>query len=351
MGDPAGGGDGGDRAGRGGAVLPRAALLVLGVLLVHLAFILSYVGALHAPRPDRVALAVVAPAEVRDEVVRRLDRLPGGPLDPDHRAADPQEARRKVERREVDGALIVSGSGRTDTLLVASGGGAALAEALTTVIRKAEAGERRSVEVRDVAPAGPGDRRGLASFYLVVGWSVGGYLCAAALALGAGPRPAGAGRALGRLLVLALYAVAGGIGGAVLVGPVLDALPGRLVALAALGALVVFATGALTLALQALCGMAGIGLAILIVVVLGNPSAGGASPYPLLPPFWQAIGPALIPGAGVWTARSLAYFDGRSVLAPLLVLAAWAAGAAAVTVALARLRAGPRAPLDRLTFR
>ncbi|WP_059011287.1 hypothetical protein [Streptomyces specialis] len=333
-----------------GAVTPRAALLVLGVLLLHLAFIASYLGALHDPEPDRVPLAVVAPDDIRGELVGRLDGLPGGPLDAGHRAKDAADARRQVERRDVDGALIVDPTSITDTLYVASGGGSSLAQALTEVIREAEAAEGRSVTVEDVVPAGDGDSRGLSSFYLIVGWCVGGYLCAAALAISAGARPATAGRAVRRLILLGVYSVLAGLAGAVIAGPVLDALPGRVAALAGLGALVVFATGALTLALQGLLGIVGIGVALLLVVVLGNPSAGGPYPYPLLPPFWQAVGPALIPGAGTWVARSIAYFDGRDVLGPLLVLAAWAIAGAALTVLFARVRGGPRSSLDELSF-
>ncbi|MGK5529989.1 DUF3533 domain-containing protein [Streptomyces sp. URMC 129] len=338
------------RAEARGAVTPRAALLVLGVLLLHLAFIASYLGALHDPEPDGVPLAVVAPDDMRDRLVSRLDALPGGPLDPDHRAKDAEDARRQVERRDVDGALIVDPGGTADILYVATGGGSSLAQALTDVVREAEAAEQRSVTVEDVAPAGERDSRGLSAFYLIVGWCVGGYLCAAALAVSAGARPATAGRAVRRLVLLGVYAVLAGLAGAVLAGPVLDALPGRVLALAGLGALVVFATGALTLALQGLMGIIGIGVALLIVVVLGNPSAGGPYPYPLLPPFWQAIGPALIPGAGTWIARSIAYFDGRAVLGPLLVLTAWAVAGAVCTVLFARMRGGPRSSLDELSF-
>lgn len=67
----------------------------------------------------------------------------------------------------------------------------------------------------------------------------------------------------------------------------------------------------ITLALQALTGIVGIGLAVLIIVIAGYPSAGGAFPLPMLPDFWQAIGPALPPGAGTWVARSIAYFKGN----------------------------------------
>ena len=112
-----------------------------------------------------------------------------------------------------------------------------------------------------MAPASPGDFDGLSSFYLVVGWCVGGYLCASILAISAGARPANRQRAVIRLAVMALYSIVGGLGGAVIIGPILGALPGSVLGLWGLGALVVFAVGATTLALQGLTGIVGIGLA------------------------------------------------------------------------------------------
>jgi hypothetical protein len=71
---------------------------------------------------------------------------------------------------------------------------------------------------------------------------------------------------------------------------------------------------------------------VLVVVIAGNPSAGGAFPWPMLPPFWRAIGPWLPPGAGTWTARSIAYFHGNAVTTSLLVLSAYAVAGAIVTL-------------------
>src|SRR6185436_19514389 len=81
---------------------------------------------------------------------------------------------------------------------------------------------------------------------------------------------------------------------------------------------------AFTMALQALFGFLGMGLAILLFVVLGNPSAGGAYPAPLLPPFWSAIGPWLPPGAGTDAVRGIVYFGGAGVGQALLVLTGYA---------------------------
>ncbi|OKJ71784.1 DUF3533 domain-containing protein [Streptomyces sp. CB02460] len=329
------------------AVTPRAALLVIGVLALQLLFIASYIGALHHPKPTDVPFGVVAPQQASARLVAQLDGLPGGPLDP-RTVSDEATARRQILDRELDGALIVDPRGTRDTVLVASGGGTVLATSLTKIVKEAEAAERRTVRAVDVAPASRQDFDGLSAFYLAVGWCVGGYLCASILAISAGTRPANRQRALIRTGVMALYAIAGGIGGALIIGPILDALPGSFWGLSGLGALTVFAVGMITLALEGLTGIVGIGLAVLLVVIAGNPSAGGAFPLPMLPDFWRAIGPALPPGASTWTARSIAYFHGNAVTGPLLVLSAWAAAGTAGTL-LTAMRKKPNRPATAAT--
>ncbi|WP_435059591.1 DUF3533 domain-containing protein [Streptomyces sp. bgisy060] len=324
------------------AVTPRAALLVVGVFALQLLFVTSYVGALHHPKPTDVPFGVVAPQQVSDRLVDQLEELPGAPVDP-RTVTDEAAARQQIMNRDIDGALIVDPLGRTDTLLVASGGGTVLASALETIFTKVEAVQGRTVRTVDVAPASPEDFDGLSAFYLVVGWCVGGYICAAILAISSGSRPANRERAVIRLGVLALYSALGGLGGAIIVGPILGALPGSIAALWGLGTLVVFAVGAATLALQSVFGIVGIGLAILLIVIAGNPSAGGAFPAPMLPPFWRAIGPALPPGAGTWAARSIAYFKGNDMAASMWVLSAWAVVGTAVTLVMSSLKRKPEA--------
>ncbi|MFE0319958.1 DUF3533 domain-containing protein, partial [Streptomyces albogriseolus] len=155
------------------AVTPRATLLVLGVIALMLLFITSYVGALHHPQLRDAPVGVVAPPSAARETVTRLKELPGSPLDP--RAVDGADtARRQIEARDIDGALVVDPEGTTDTLLVATGGGTALATALERLFTEVERDERRTLRVEDVAPASAQDANGLSSFYVVVGWCVGG---------------------------------------------------------------------------------------------------------------------------------------------------------------------------------
>jgi hypothetical protein len=321
------------------AVTPRATLLVTGVVALALLFIASYVGALHDPKPKDVPFGVVAPEVAAQQTVGRLKGLPGGPLSP-RTVADEATARRQILNRDIDGALLIDPAGTTDTLLVATGGGRVLATTLERLLTTLEKSEARTLRTLDVAPADPHDANGLTSFYVTVGWCVGGYLCASIMTISSGAGRPTPRRSLIRLIAMAVVALVGGLGGALIVGPVLGALPGSIAALWGAGALIIFAVGAATLAFQAIFGLAGIGLVILIVVILGNPSAGGALPPPLLPPFWRDIGPALPPGAGTWATRSIAYFKGNDTTGSLLVLSAWAAAGIAITLLAARLRTG-----------
>ena len=307
-------------------VTRRAAVLVIGVLLLQLGFVLSYVGAFHDPTPRDVPLAVVAPggapAGTAESVADRLEGIAGDPLDV--RVADSEDdARRLLADREVDGVLLV-GTGTADSLLVSSAEGGAVSSALTELLTRAGASQQRTLDTQDVLPAGTSDARGLSAFYLAVGWVVGGYLVASIIGVSSGSRPLTRARGVVRLGSLAVYAVVSGVGGALITGPVLGVFDGHLLQLSAFGALLVFAVGAFTMALQVWTGLIGIGLAILVFVVLGNPSAGGAYPAPLLPPFWATIGPWLPPGAGTSAIRGIVYFGGAGVGTACLVLAGYA---------------------------
>jgi hypothetical protein len=307
-------------------VTRRAAALVIGVLLLQFGFVLSYVGAFHAPTPRGIPVAVVvpagAPAGTAGSAADRLDGLDRHPLDA--RVASSEAAgRRLLADRDVDGVLLLGPDGN-DTLLVAGAEGGAVSSALTEVLTRVEAAQQRTLSTTDAHPAGEGDARGLSAFYLAVGWVVGGYLVAAIIGVSAGSRPLTRTRGAVRLGALALYAVVSGLGGALITGPVLGVFSGHLFALAAFGALLVFAVGAVTMGLQVWTGLVGIGLAILLFVILGNPSAGGAYPAPLLPPFWAGVGPWLPPGAGTDAVRGIVYFDGAGAARDCLVLAGYA---------------------------
>ena len=312
----------------------RPALLLLGVLLLQLAFIGSYIGAFHQPRPRNVPVAVVPVGGVDQtaalEVAQALDDLPGHPLEPTVEASR-ADAQRLVDHADIDAWLEV-GTGPTYQLKVASAEGAALAEAVSTVMQDYAANVGRGIDVTDVRPPLGGDARGLSAFYLAIGWVVGGYLAAAVLGVTMGGRAPTRHRALWRLGGLAAYSVLGGLGGALMAGPVIGALDSHVLAVAAFGALLLFATGAATLALQTWLGIAGVGVAVILFVVIGNPSAGGAYPTPMLPAFWANVGPWLPPGAGTSGIRGIVYFLDAGLGKACLALGIWAVAGGVLTL-------------------
>jgi hypothetical protein len=314
------------------AIAPRTLLLGIGVLLLQFAFILSYIGAFHSPSPHRIPVTVVAPSQVAGQIVDQLNGVAGQPVAASA-STDEQAAREALRTGETSGVYVVSTTGERDSLLVASGGGTAVAMAVEQLFTTAAQLHGRTVAVEDVVPLDPGDARGLSGFYLVIGWAVGGYLFAAMLGVAKGSRPATLPRAAWRLGATVPYAMASGLGGAVIAEPVLHALNGHFVQIAGIGVLVTLSAATVTIALQTLFGVIGIGLTVVIFVILGNPSAGGAYQPALLPPFWRAISSYLPNGAGTDAIRRIVYFHGHGLIQPVVVLLVWVIGGAVLTLA------------------
>jgi hypothetical protein len=320
------------------AVSLRTISLVGGVLLLQLAFILSYVSAFHAPKPHEIRLGIVSPLEkISEHTADKMNAIDSHPLTAVP-VADKDTAVLQIKSGELSAALVISFWGKTDTLLISSGGGATVANAVTKVVTLLEATQGRTAKVEDVVPLQSGDNYGLTGFYLVIGWIVGGYLMASLLGVSAGARPATPRRAYFRLGAVVPYAIVSGFGGAVIVDQVLGALTGHFVELWLLGALLVAAAATVTMAFQVMFGVVGIGIAVLVFVILGNPSAGGAYQTQLLPPFWRFLSNGLPTGAGTDTVRRIVYLECNGIRGHLIVISAWATAGAVITVIASHLR-------------
>ncbi|RAY11725.1 DUF3533 domain-containing protein [Actinomadura craniellae] len=302
----------------------RAAPLIFGLLLLQVGFVVSAVGAFHSAAPHRLPITVAAPVQTAARMVDAFDALPGDFVRTTV-APDSATARTRVLRREAAAAYIAATApGQADTLLVASAAGPATAQAATQVAREAGRRGGRTVTVTDVQAPSLGDRWGLAPSLLAISWVAGGCLAAVVLLAAGGARPDDPQRTVTWLAILAGYAAVSGLAGAAVVDPVFGALPGHFAALCAIGALTVFAAGITTLALRALFGVPGLGLAALLLVVLGVPGTGGLPPTALLPQFWRTVGPALPTGAADAAVRNTVYFGGHATLGPRWVLGTWA---------------------------
>ncbi|MGL4306217.1 MAG: ABC transporter permease [Mycobacteriaceae bacterium] len=319
-----------------------AIAVAFGALILHLSFIASYVSAFHEPTPHEIKIAVVAGPDVpslagnvAEQTVTRLNHIDNKPLDA-RAVATEEEARSLIKNREVQGAFIIH-TNTDDQLIVASGAGSSIATSLETIFTKIETTQQRKFTTTDQVPVGKQDNRGLSGFYLSVGWVVGGYLFASAIGLVIGS-PTTFRQSGGQLLLLAGYSTLSGILGAIITTSWLHAFDGYLMQLGLLGVAVVFATGAFTIGLRVLFGLASVPFAILLFVVFGNPSAGGGFGAQVLPTFFATIGPWITPGAGTEAVRSIVYFNGVGLTQPLLALGLYSLFGLTVTLGFHRAK-------------
>jgi len=294
-----------------------AALTV--VLFVQALFVLSYVGALHHPKPHDVALGVVWASRLPSAVGKSFS------LEPTEYSSE-SDAVRAIDRRTVDGAFVAGPAGAK--LIVAPAAGLVGANALSAAFTAAAAAFHQKVEIVQVHPLPPGDASGSASFFVVMALVIGGYLSSTiAMVFG------GAATRRRRLGSLTIAGVIGALLTDVLAGPVLGAVPtSKFVVLWGLFTLVMTAVAFATAALQTVLGAAGTLVVVVAFVIFGAPASGGTVPSPYLPNLWRAVGPYLPAGAGTTAVRNTIYFDANAIAGSLIVLACYLVAGAAVVV-------------------
>ena len=309
------------------APTPKAVGLVLiPALVLTLAFAFSYVGAFHDPTPHAAPVAIIGPPAV----AAQFNRLPGDPLDARQASSRPA-ALSEIDDREVYGAYDPA----TNRLFVASAANRPTAIALEQTFNRAAAAQGKpAVRVTDVKPLPPNDSNGTAVFYAMIAWVFGGYIASTLIGLIGSPRSRSRQRAAARIGALAGHGIVAGILSVVILRASFDVFSGHVVALCAIAALTIFASGAASAGIQAAAGPAGTGLVILVFVILGNAASGGPFARPLLPGLWRTLGGVLPPGASVDLARSALFFDGARIAGPILVLVGWATLGAALALAL-----------------
>ena len=138
----------------------------------------------------------------------------------------------------------------------------------------------------------------------MIAWVFGGYIASTLIGLIGSPRSRSRQRAAARIGALAGFGIVAGILSVVMLRASFGVFSGHVVALCAIAALTIFASGAATAGIQAAAGPAGTGLVILVFVILGNSASGGPFARPLLPGLWRTIGGVLPPArASTWRGR------------------------------------------------
>jgi hypothetical protein len=310
--------------------LTRPAVGLAAIVLFQLLFASVFVGVLHHAVLHRAPVAVAG----RSPLAQVVDSRGGGTIRLVAEPTTPGAAQAAIRGGQVNAAIVAGRHGQT--LLIQTAASPGTATVLTKEFTTAAAALKTPLQVRDLAPLPAADPTGISAFFLVIGWMLGGYVGATTLGLMLGgvrsPSPR---NALLRLALLAGYAAISGFLGALLIGPALGVVAGYNLALAGVGALLVFAAAAATAGLQGALGLPGTLIAIIAMVVFGDPTAGTSIATALLARPWNLVGQGLPPSAGLSAARSVIYLGGANLTGPLTVLATYAAAGTLLTLAAA----------------
>ncbi|MGY0059669.1 ABC transporter permease [Streptomyces sp. LZ34] len=201
---------------------------------------------------------------------------------------------------------------------VSGASGASVAEVLTAAGPRVGRALGMPVLVRDVNPLQRGDPRGLAIFYISLAAVIIGFIGAIQLSVNA--------RALNpgeRIVFTALYALLGGFTIAAIVDWGLGAVDLPFLESWMILALTMFTSGMVFSLFNVLFGRWSLIPTWTLMVLLGNPSSGGAVSWPLLPSLLGHIGRWLPPGASVNAQHTAVYFREHQHAFPFLVLAGW----------------------------
>lgn len=295
-------------------VLPPAVAVLLAVVVIgEIAWATYIITGSDDLEPHSVPAVVAADPVVAESVARHYDALPGRPVDL-RAVADEDAARAALADGSARAALVVDLDGSTDRLLLASANDDVLDDAIRDRVERSEQRINREVSVETVGSADADERREAARLAVALALLLG-FLVAVGTSLRAGPVASGLRQGLRRLLVVGVLSTLGGAVIGVL------ALRGDTWAVVLVPATVAGASAATALALEALFGWAGLGLAVVAFFATGAPVLTRVDRYLVGEP-WSSIATLGLPGAGLETATELS-LHGRLAPEPSAVVLVW----------------------------
>jgi len=292
----------------------KLAAILVGVPAVLIVMLMAFLLPTLNSGAHNLPLGVSGPAQVADQVVAALDEQSPDAFEVTtfDSAADARDA---VLNREQIGAISIGESGVS--IVIASGAGTPYAPLLKQVGAGLEAAGQ-TVTYDDVAPLTEEDPTGSAIAVLGLPLVFGGNISAILLItlLKNYPRL--------RLVGGVLMSVTGGVATAAVMQYGLGVIDGNFALTAAALSLGIAAIGMTLQGLHNLWGMAGLGVAGVLLLFLANPLGGLATGPWWLPAPWGAIGQILPIGAAGTAVRSAAFFDGAGGSTAFIVLGCWA---------------------------
>ncbi|MWA01645.1 ABC transporter permease [Actinomadura sp. LD22] len=284
----------------------------------------SYCYAMANPAPRHIPMAVTGHGESA-HLVQALDAGLDTSLSV-RRYATYTSARAAVQEQREFAILVLEGDRAQLDLAAAAGASVSrlLAQAAPVAGRKTGI----PLTVRDIKPLQPTDPQGLAIFYVSLASVIIGFV--GAIQLSAHARALNAGE---RICFIAAYAVLGGLSICAVVDGLLGVLDLPFRDSWGICALTMFTSGMVFTMFNTLVGRWAMIPTWGLMVLIGNPSSGGAVSWPLLPSPLGLIGRWLPPGAPVNAQHTAIYFHSHQHVLPFLVLAAWSLAATAIFVA------------------
>lgn len=290
-------------------------LVLVAVALVAIEqclFTFNYTSSGHAPVASNMPVGVSGPSSLIDAVQKDLSlKVKTFP--------DEASARQAIDRAETFGALI---PGKPDSTLLVVPSASALAPLdLALKFEEAAKAEGQPLKVEAYAPLAlpKGDPFGIVPSLILIPLLIGGYLAASMLRTATGTSTAPY-----RGLFLIGFAAIAGLLINLIVGPLLSAYPTeKFWVLWPILSLVILVVAAFGSVMGRLLGAAGTLVTVIVLILFGNPSSGGANGVPYLPDFWMTIGPFLPPRNALTLIHDTIYFDGNGTSQALLVLLAY----------------------------
>ncbi len=299
-------------SGRSNVVLIVAALGI--VLFMQFLFSLNYMSSAHEPVAKNLPFGVTGASSLTTAVQDsgyslKVSQYP-----------NEQAAKNAINSAKLFGALIPGAT--SSTLLVVPTASDLAPADLTVQFERAATSQHQVLQVKEYAPKPlvPKDPFGIVQGLMIAPLLIGGYLSANLLRTATG-----AASARWRGVVLAGYSLVAGLLIDLIVCLGLGGYPtDKFWIVWPILALIIYAVSQVAAVLGKLLGAAGTLLTIIVIILLGNPSSGGANGVPYLPGFWRSIGPYLPPRNAYTLLHNTIYFSGHGTTQALGVLLAYA---------------------------
>ncbi|KUO10801.1 hypothetical protein AQJ58_17845 [Streptomyces sp. DSM 15324] len=311
-------------------------LVALGVCaVVQCLFSTTYMIASHAPKATNLPFGAVGSSPVLAAAEKDISLKVT-------RYADEAAVKSAIDHARIYGALVTSGGQNTLIVAPSMSDLAPLDLAVRFEQAARSTGQKLTVQQYTPLPLAAKDPFGLVQGLMLVPLLIGGYMSSTLLMTATG-KAAGRWRAA----QLAGFAVVSGLVVDLIVCYWLEGFPSSKFWITwPICSLIVAVVAFVAAILQKLLGPIGTLLTVVVIMLFGNPSSGGANGVPYLPAFWRDIGPYLPPRNGYLLLHRTIYFDGHGTSQSLINLLIYLGVAAAVLIVLDLRRAEAKVPTD-----